>query len=133
MGTKRILITNAIPTNNGDAALVFSLYNRLLKDGFRVQVATFDYKRISKLYNDIPIVEDILDTGLTLEFLLEDLKRRNPKSLKVCTFLQKNTPRTKSVIPHYVGFNILDEFVVGYGLDLAERFRNLPMVAIYNP
>ena len=79
------------------------------------------------------IVEDIVDTGLTLSYLLKALQVRKPASLKVAALLDKPSRRTADVHADYVGFTIEDRFVVGYGLDLDERYRNLPYVAIYEP
>ena len=79
---------------------------------------------------DVLIVEDIVDTGLTLHYLVENLWSRGPKSLKICCCLDKPTRRTAPVKVDYVGFDIPDEFVIGYGLDYAERYRNLPYVGI---
>jgi hypoxanthine phosphoribosyltransferase len=79
---------------------------------------------------DVMIVEDILDTGLTLDYLTRSLRTRGPKSLNVCTLLSKPTRRIKEVNAAYVGFEIPDEFVVGYGLDFAERYRNLPTISV---
>jgi len=76
------------------------------------------------------VVEDIIDTGLTLGKLLEMLQTRRPASLKVCTLLDKPARREADVEPDYVGFEVPDEFVVGYGLDYAEEYRNLPCVGI---
>src|SRR5262244_4386404 len=76
------------------------------------------------------VVEDILDTGLTLQYLLRVLQQRKPKSLKVAVLLDKTERRVADVRADYVGFVIPDEFVVGYGLDYAERYRNLPDVGI---
>lgn len=76
------------------------------------------------------VVEDILDTGLTLQYLLRVLQQRKPKSLKVAVLLDKKERRIANVSADYVGFVIPDEFVVGYGLDYAERYRNLPGVGI---
>jgi hypoxanthine phosphoribosyltransferase len=76
------------------------------------------------------VVEDILDTGLTLQYLLRVLQQRKPKSLKVAVLLDKKERRIADVRGDYVGFVIPDEFVVGYGLDYAERYRNLPDVGI---
>jgi hypoxanthine phosphoribosyltransferase len=76
------------------------------------------------------IIEDIIDTGLTMSFLLENLNARHPASLKVCTLLEKPA-RAKTKIPiDYKGFVIDDVFVVGYGLDYAERYRNLPFIGV---
>lgn len=82
---------------------------------------------------DVLIVEDIVDTGLTLSYLIENLKTRNPKSVKVCSLLDKPDRRKAQVDIGYVGFKIPDEFVVGYGLDYAEIYRNLPFVCVLKP
>lgn len=76
------------------------------------------------------VVEDIVDTGLTLSKLLDRLRSHKPASLRVCALLDKPTRRKVDVQSDYVGFEIADEFVVGYGLDYAEKYRNLPFVAI---
>src|SRR3954466_7825237 len=75
---------------------------------------------------NVIIVEDILDTGLTLSFLLKQFQNHKPKSLKIAALLDKVSRRITDVRGNYVGFEIPDEFVVGYGLDYAERYRNLP-------
>ena len=77
------------------------------------------------------IVEDIVDTGLTLQYLVENLKTRNPASLKVACLLDKPSRAKVRVPVEYVGFTIDDEFVVGYGLDYDGLYRNLPQIAIY--
>lgn len=79
------------------------------------------------------IVEDIVDTGLTIDYLHRMLQVRGPRSLRVATLLDKPTNREVEVNVDYVGFTIPDAFVVGYGLDLGERYRNLPYVAVYKP
>jgi hypoxanthine phosphoribosyltransferase len=79
------------------------------------------------------IVEDILDTGLTLGYLVENLKRRNPASLAICTLLDKQKARDRIVEPRYTGFHIPDRFVVGYGLDYAQKYRNLPYIGVLRP
>lgn len=81
----------------------------------------------------ILIVEDIIDTGLTLKYLKENLSSRNPLSIKVVTLLDKPERRSVEVIPDYNGFTIPDEFVVGYGLDFDEEYRNLPYVGVLKP
>ncbi len=75
------------------------------------------------------IVEDIVDSGLTLQYLLRNLGARDPKSIEVCALLTKPERRKVSVEPRYVGFEIPNRFVIGYGLDHGERYRNLPYVA----
>lgn len=79
------------------------------------------------------IVEDIFDTGLTLKYLVDNLQAREPKSIKICALLKKAGTAKVDLGLDFVGFDIPNEFVVGYGLDVAERFRNLPMIAVYQP
>lgn len=76
------------------------------------------------------VVEDIIDTGLTLRYLLDNLQSRGPASVKVCTFLDKPSRRKVDIVPDYNGFEIPDEFVVGYGLDYAENYRNMPYIGV---
>jgi hypoxanthine phosphoribosyltransferase len=78
---------------------------------------------------DVLIVEDIVDSGLTLQYLLRNLAGRNPRSLEVCALLIKPERREVDLHTRYVGFEIPDRFAIGYGLDHAERYRNLPYVA----
>ncbi len=79
---------------------------------------------------NVVVVEDILDTGLTLSYLLRVLQQRKPKTLRVAALLDKPSRRIKDVSGDYIGFTIPDEFVVGYGLDYAERYRNLKDVCV---
>ncbi len=79
---------------------------------------------------DILVVEDIIDTGLTLKYILENLSMRNPASVKVCALLYKEKARPDGIKADYVGFEIPDKFVVGYGLDYAELYRNLPFIGV---
>jgi hypoxanthine phosphoribosyltransferase len=79
------------------------------------------------------VVEDILDTGLTLKYLLRNLSTRRPKSLEVVTLLSKTGKQRVPIDCRYVGFEVADEFVVGYGLDYRERYRNLPYVGVLKP
>ena len=76
------------------------------------------------------VVEDIVDSGITLTYLLQVLRQRKPKSLKIATLLDKPDRRERPVTVDYVGFQIPDEFVVGYGLDYAEDYRNLPDICV---
>ena len=83
---------------------------------------------------DVLIVEDILDSGLTLKYLMKNLESRKPASLEVAAFLWKDVEnRTSAITPKYVGTHCPDAFVVGYGLDYAERYRNLPYLGILKP
>ena len=79
---------------------------------------------------DVLVVEDILDSGMTLSYLTELLRERDPASIRIATLLDKPDRRKVDIKPDYVGFTIPDEFVVGYGLDYAELYRNLPYVGI---
>ena len=79
---------------------------------------------------DVIVIEDIIDSGRTLYYLLDVLKKRNPNSMRLCTLLDKPDRRVRDVKVDYVGFNIPDEFVVGYGLDYAQKYRNLPYVGV---
>jgi hypoxanthine phosphoribosyltransferase len=82
---------------------------------------------------DVIIVEDIVDSGLTLDYIRHMLLARRPRSLKICTMLDKKARRRIEVPIDYVGFEVPDEFVIGYGLDYQEKYRNLPYVAVMIP
>jgi hypoxanthine phosphoribosyltransferase len=82
---------------------------------------------------DVLVVEDIIDSGLTLSYLMRNLEARSPSSLEVCALLTKPERREIDVDVRYVGFEIPNRFVIGYGLDFAERYRNLPYVAVLHP
>ena len=82
---------------------------------------------------DLLLVEDILDSGMTLEYIKKLLLGRNPNSIKICTLLDKQERRKADVAADYKGFEVPDEFVVGYGLDYAEKYRNLPYIGVLKP
>ncbi len=82
---------------------------------------------------DVLVVEDILDSGVTLSYLLKNLSARNPSSIRLCTFLDKPDRRRINVHADYIGASIPDAFIVGYGLDYAEKYRNIPYVAVLKP
>ena len=82
---------------------------------------------------NVLVVEDILDTGLTLKYLLKNLASRKPASLEVVTLLNKQGKQRVPISCKYSGFSVPDEFVVGYGLDFAERYRNLPYIGVLKP
>jgi len=92
-------------------------------------------KDLEENINDknVLVVEDIVDTGLTLNYLLKSLKARGPKSIEVCTLLDKSIRRIVDVPLAYKGFDVPDVFVVGYGLDYDQRYRNLPFIGILRP
>jgi hypoxanthine phosphoribosyltransferase len=82
---------------------------------------------------EVLVVEDIIDSGLTLSYLIRNLESRNPASLEICALLTKPERREIDVHVRYTGFEIPNEFVIGYGLDFGERYRNLPYVAVLDP
>jgi hypoxanthine phosphoribosyltransferase len=79
---------------------------------------------------EVLLVEDIVDSGLTVQYLTKTLARQKPKSIKVCTLLSKPERLVVNVQVHYVGFRIQNEYVVGYGLDYQQKYRNLPYLAV---
>lgn len=79
---------------------------------------------------DVLVIEDIIDSGRTLSYLLENMRNRKPESLRLCTLLDKPERRVTDVEVDYTGFEIPDEFVVGYGLDYAQKYRNLPYIGV---
>jgi len=82
---------------------------------------------------DVLLIEDIVDTGFTLKYLLRTLAGRNPKSMEVCTLLDRRARRIIEMDLKYIGFEIPDKFVVGYGLDYRQRYRNLPYIGVVKP
>lgn len=87
----------------------------------------------SVLDKHLLIVEDIVDTGLTMNFLLENLRTRKPASIKICSLLEKPARTIQPVDIDYLGFEIEDKFVLGYGLDFEGKFRNLPYIGVFRP
>ena len=92
-----------------------------------------DFDRPDASECDFLIIEDIVDSGNTLKFLVDHIKSKNPRSVKTCAFLDKPSRRKVDIDPDYVGKVIPDEFVFGYGLDLFEKYRDLPYVAVVSP
>ena len=82
---------------------------------------------------DVLLVDDILDTGKTLRVVMDKLDALQPRSLKTCVMLEKKSRRSENITADYVGFNVPDAFVVGYGLDYAEKYRNLPFIGVLKP
>jgi hypoxanthine phosphoribosyltransferase len=82
---------------------------------------------------DVLLIEDIVDTGFTLKYLVRTLAGRNPKTLEVCTLLDRRARRIIEMELKYIGFEIPDKFVVGYGLDYRQRYRNLPYIGVVRP
>ncbi len=89
--------------------------------------------RLEAQNRDVLLVDDILDTGKTLHTVIDKLNALEPRSLKTCVLLEKKSRRAENVTADYVGFEVPDAFVVGYGLDYAERYRNLPFIGILKP
>ena len=105
-----------------------------------LQASSYKHKKVSSgevtlMHNldlngkDVMVVEDIVDTGLTLKYILEDLQQQKPTSIEICALLSKNIPDKITLEVKYVGFEIEDRFVVGYGLDYAEKYREVPHIA----
>ena len=111
--------------------MAVSSYGKGTKSSGQVQIT----KDLSEDISDrhIIVVEDILDSGNTLSYLLKILENRHPASIRLCTLLDKPDRRVKPVAVHCSGFTIPDAFVVGYGLDYAEKYRNLPYIGILKP
>lgn len=82
---------------------------------------------------DILLIEDIVDSGLTLKYLKENLMQRGPKSIKICTLLERQKRNKEIISVDYVGFEVAEGFLVGYGLDYAEKYRNIPYIGILKP
>ncbi len=111
--------------------MAVSSYNNGAKSSGVVRIIKDLDKPIEGL--DVLLVEDILDSGMTLSYLVDNLKARRPDSVRICTLLDKPERRKMPIQPDYVGAQVPDEFVVGYGLDFAEKYRNLPFVGILKP
>ena len=92
-----------------------------------------DFDRPDMADCDVLIIEDIVDSGNTLKFLVDHIKSKGPRSVKTCAFLDKPSRRKVDINPDYVGKEIPDKFVFGYGLDLFEKYRDLPYVAVVSP
>ena len=108
-----------------------SSYGKGVNSSGQVQITKDLSEDISGL--DVIVVEDILDSGNTLSYLLRLLEQRHPASIRLCTLLDKPDRRVKPITADYSGFTIPDAFVVGYGLDYAEKYRNLPYRGILKP
>ena len=111
--------------------MAVSSYGKGTKSSGQVQITKDPSEDITDRH--IIVVEDILDSGNTLSYLLKILENRHPASIRLCTLLDKPERRVKPVQVHYSGFTIPDAFVVGYGLDYAEKYRNLPYIGILKP
>lgn len=124
-------LTRQIDTPCDVDFMVVSSYGRGAKTTGEVQIIKDIEQPIDG--RDLLIVEDILDSGVTLHYLMQILTARGANSIRLCTLLSKPARRKVEVPVDYLGFDIPDEFVVGYGLDYAEKYRNLPYIGILKP
>lgn len=124
-------LTRAIDTPCNVDFMVVSSYGKGMKSSGEVQIIKDIEQQIEG--RDLLIVEDILDSGVTLSYLMKILKARGAKSIRLCALLTKPARRKVEISVDYLGFEIPDEFVVGYGLDYAEKYRNLPYIGILKP
>jgi len=108
--------------------IVVTSYGSQAKTSGKVKMVTEPTEDIKG--KDVLLVEDIVDSGLTIQYLVNKLSKRRPRSVKVCTLLSKPEHRTIDVPLAYIGFNIPDKYVVGYGLDYQQKYRNLPYLAV---
>lgn len=108
--------------------LVVTSYGSAAKTSGKVKMVTELTEDIKG--KDVLLVEDIVDSGLTANFMLKTLAKKRPRSIKICTLLSKPKRRTVDVTLDYVGFEIPDRYVVGYGLDYQQKYRNLPYLAV---
>jgi hypoxanthine phosphoribosyltransferase len=108
--------------------IVVTSYGSRAKTSGKVKMVTEVTEDIKG--KDVLLVEDIVDSGLTIQYLVKQLSKRKPRSVKVCTLLSKPERRTIDVPLAYIGFNIPDKYVVGYGLDYQQKYRNLPYLAV---
>ena len=108
--------------------LVVTSYGSAAKTSGKVKMVTDLTENVANKH--VLLVEDIVDSGLTAQYLVKKLSRRKPRSIKICTLLSKPERRTVNVKIDYVGFNIPNQYVVGYGLDYQQKYRNLPYLAV---
>jgi len=108
--------------------LVVTSYGSKPKSSGKVKMVTDLTEDIAG--RDVLLVEDIVDSGLTVQYLIKTLSKRKPKSIRVCALLSKPERRTVDIPIHYVGFQIPNKYVVGYGLDYQQKYRNLPYLAV---
>lgn len=124
-------LTRKIDTACNVDFMVVSSYGKGTKTSGEVQIIKDIEQQIDG--RDLLIIEDILDSGVTLSYLMKVLQARGARSIRLCTLLSKPSRRKVDVQVDYLGFEIPDEFVVGYGLDFAEKYRNLPYIGILKP
>ncbi|MGE0642714.1 MAG: hypoxanthine phosphoribosyltransferase [Nitrospira sp.] len=111
--------------------IIVTSYGARSKTSGKVKLVTELTEKITG--KDVLLVEDIVDSGLTVQYLTKALAKKKPKSIKICTLLSKPERRVVNVQVHYVGFRVQNEYVVGYGLDYQQKYRNLPYLAVLDP
>ncbi|NGZ02649.1 MAG: hypoxanthine phosphoribosyltransferase [Nitrospira sp. WS238] len=111
--------------------IIVTSYGARSKTSGKVKLVTELTEKITG--KDVLLVEDIVDSGLTVQYLTKALAKKRPKSIKICTLLSKPERRVVNVHVHYVGFRVQNEYVVGYGLDYQQKYRNLPYLAVLDP
>lgn len=111
--------------------IIVTSYGARSKTSGKVKLVTELTEKITG--KDVLLVEDIVDSGLTVQYLTKALAKKRPKSIKICTLLSKSERRVVNVHVHYVGFRVQNEYVVGYGLDYQQKYRNLPYLAVLDP
>lgn len=124
-------LMRAITVDAGIDFMSVSSYGKAAKTSGVVKIIKDLQEEIADY--DVLIVEDILDSGMTLSYITQLLQARGPKSIRLCTLLDKPERHKVDVHIDYLGFTIPDEFIVGYGLDFAERYRNLPYIGVLSP
>lgn len=124
-------LMRAITVDAGIDFMSVSSYGKAAKTSGVVKIIKDLQEEIADY--DVLIVEDILDSGMTLSYITQLLQARGPKSIRLCTLLDKPDRHKVDVHIDYLGFTIPDEFIVGYGLDFAERYRNLPYIGVLSP
>jgi hypoxanthine phosphoribosyltransferase len=124
-------LARAIPIECSFDFLAASSYGRSIHSSGSVHLKKDTDADIADRH--VVVVEDVLDTGITLNYICRHLQLRHPRSLRIATLLDKPSRRREPIRADYVGFTIPDKFVVGYGLDYAERFRNLPDICVLDP
>lgn len=111
--------------------IIVTSYGARAKTSGKVKLVTELTEKITG--KDVLLVEDIVDSGLTVQYLTKALAKKKPKTIKICTLLSKPERRVVNVHVHYVGFRVQNEYVVGYGLDYQQKYRNLPYLAVLDP
>lgn len=124
-------IVRSCPVKSDVEFIAVSSYGNAMSSSGAVQITRDIQQDITGRH--LVVIEDILDSGNTLYYLMDVLRARKPASIRICALMDKPDRRTKPITADYVGFTIPDAFIVGYGLDYAEKYRNLPYVGVLKP